>query len=566
MISVVRARTLAVAFVASVAFGVVARAQSIQGSIRDATSDAPIPGVVVLALDSASTVRSRVISDGRGEYRIAGGPLVRTLRFLRIGFSPEERHVPGADTSVVKVNVAMRALSQMLAAMQVRANPSCPRRADRELAFSLWDQVRTALLAAVVSRETNPPRAQRVAYKRVLSEDERVLQQFVQLDPGAVTTRTFVPVLSSEDFVRGGFSRDTSGMRSYLVPYADVLLDDAFMSGHCFQVVNADSRRAKQVGLGFETARRRRGRVDVDGVLWVDTAARVLVDLEFRYVGMNLPDRVRAGGAISFRQMTNGLLIIDRWHIRGAGARERPGRDELGILPAVQIPILATQYGGELVETSWPDGSSWHAPLGKLVVRGADSLGNPISGFEIRLRGTNYVAHANDRGILEMPDVLPGPYRAIAFDPLLGRLGLAPAIPLEFTAQRDAMVEKTLTFRNAIQDFRDFCSSSPVTDLDDAVVVIRVRTPDGEPVSDAAWEVRRERDAKSPQQGPTGSDSSLVAFGQAPSPDGTLNRCLKLKKGDVIRVKVWRDGRPPVVETRVLTDEANVVGVVLPPS
>jgi hypothetical protein len=565
MIFVVRARTIVVAFVASIVLGVIARAQSIQGSVRDATSDAPIPGVVVLALDSASTVRSRTISDGRGEYRIVSGTLVRTLRFLRIGFSPEERRAPSVDTGAARLNVTMRALSQMLAAMQVRANPSCPKRGDRELAFSLWEQVRSALLAAVVSRETNPPSALRVAYKRVLSEDERIAQQLVQLDPGAVTTRTFVPVLSSEDFVRGGFSRDTSGMRKYLVPYADVLLDDAFMSGHCFQVVNADSTRAKQVGLGFVTARRPRGRVDVDGVLWVDTAARVLVDLEFRYVGLNLSNRVRAGGQLSFRQMTNGLLIIDRWHIRGAGARERPAHDELGILPAVEIPILATVYGGELVETSWPDGSRWHAPLGKLVVKAADSLGNPVSGFELRLRGTNYVARANDGGVLEMPDLLPGPYRAIAFDPLLGRLGLSPAMAIEFTAQREVVVEKALTLRNAIKDFRDFCSASPATDLDDAVVVIRVRTPDGEPVNDVAWEVRRERDAKS-QQGPTGSDSSVVASGQHASPDGTLDRCLKLKKGDAIRVKVWREGRFPVIETRVLTDEANVVGVILPPS
>jgi hypothetical protein len=291
----------------------------------------------------------------------------------------------------------------------------------------------------------------------------------------------------------------------------------------------------------------------------------VLVDLEFRYVGLNLSNRVRAGGQLSFRQMTNGLLIIDRWHIRGAGARERPAHDELGILPAVEIPILATVYGGELVETSWPDGSRWHAPLGKLVVKAADSLGNPVSGFELRLRGTNYVARANDGGVLEMPDLLPGPYRAIAFDPLLGRLGLSPAMAIEFTAQREVVVEKALTLRNAIKDFRDFCSASPATDLDDAVVVIRVRTPDGEPVNDVAWEVRRERDAKS-QQGPTGSDSSVVASGQHASPDGTLDRCLKLKKGDAIRVKVWREGRFPVIETRVLTDEANVVGVILPPS
>jgi len=64
-----------------------------------------------------------------------------------------------------------------------------------------------------------------VIYKRVRTLDERIAQHFVQIEQTAATTRPFVAVLSSEDFVRGGYSRDSTGARRYLAPYADVLLE-----------------------------------------------------------------------------------------------------------------------------------------------------------------------------------------------------------------------------------------------------------------------------------------------------------------------------------------------------
>ncbi|HEY9226108.1 MAG TPA: carboxypeptidase-like regulatory domain-containing protein [Gemmatimonadaceae bacterium] len=415
-------------------------AQEIRGVVRDAATGTPIPGVVVLALDSTSTMRSRVVANARGEYRVASASLVRTLRFVRIGFAPEERVAPPTDTGSARLVVTMRAVSQLLAALHVRANASCPKRADSDLAFSLWDQASAALLAAVVARETNPPQTVRVAYKRVLSRADRIEQQLVQIDSTAVTARSFVAVLSSEDFARGGFSRDTSGMRHYLVPYADALLEDEFLSRHCFRVVDGGATRRNQVGVAFETARRERRRVDVDGIVWVDTAARTLQRVEFHYVGVSIAsEQARAGGEIWFRQMANGLLVIDRWHIRGAGARERAVRDEFGELPLAEVPIVATQFGGEVVQATWPDGSNWHASLSRLTVRGVDASGNPVSGFEVRLRGTNYGARANEQGVAELGDLLPGPYRAVVTVPSGG-----PLLHFEFTAQRDAVVDKRI--------------------------------------------------------------------------------------------------------------------------
>ncbi|HVE32789.1 MAG TPA: carboxypeptidase-like regulatory domain-containing protein [Gemmatimonadaceae bacterium] len=532
-----------------------AGAQTARGTVRDADTGAPIPGVVVLAVDSAANVRARSVASGVGEYRVSIQRALK-LRFVRIGYRPEERDIPAAESGATTVDVAMHALSQMLAPLEVRANPSCPKRADGNFTFALWDQARAALLAAVVAREASPPRSLRIIYKRLRSLDDRVVEQLVQIDSAAVTARPFLAVLSSEDFARGGFARDSSGMRQYLAPYADVLLDDAFMSAHCFSSRGGGAARPHQVGVVFETARRQRGRVDVDGVVWVDTAARGLVEVEFRYVGV--PDaaaRARTGGEIWFRQMANGLLIIDRWHIRSTGAAERPGHDEFGVIPRAEGPVTAIEYGGQLVEASWSDGLSWHAPLGRLVVHGVDSAGRAVKGFDLRLRGTNYAARANELGIAEISDLLPGPYRAVAGDTLLGRIGLAPPEPTPVVVRPDSVVEQRIVVRDAMQNFRAFCGDVSI-DRDDALLVVRVRTPAGLPVTDALWEVRR---ARAPSR-----DYQSFAHGRHLSADGTLNGCLRLKKGDAVRIAVWREGQPIVIEERVLNVDATAAGVALP--
>src|SRR5262245_23766198 len=91
-----------------------AAAQTIHGVVRDAGSGVPVPGVVVLALDTSSATRARVVADVRGVYTVIADPTVRTLRFVRIGFVPEERRVAPSDSGAVTLDVAMHAVSHML--------------------------------------------------------------------------------------------------------------------------------------------------------------------------------------------------------------------------------------------------------------------------------------------------------------------------------------------------------------------------------------------------------------------------------------------------------------------
>jgi len=192
-------------------------------------------------------------------------------------------------------------------------------------------------------------------------------------------------------------------------------------------------------------------------------------------------------------------------------------------------------------------------------VRAVDSAGRAVSGFDLRLRGTNYAGHATQQGIMEIPNLLPGPYRAVVLDSLLGRVGLAPSATFEATIRRESATERRLTLKSALENFHAYCAASMSREADEAIVVVRVRTADGQPEHDAPWEIRRE-------PGKLGPVPPLVAQDDHESADGTLNRCLKFKKGDAIRVQVWREGQPRVTEERVLTSEATVIAVLLPPN
>jgi len=80
-----------------------AEAQIARGAVRDSDTGAPVAGVVVLALDSAATVRARSVASGVGEYRVSIQHAVK-LRFVRIGYRPEERVIvidPQADTRLL---------------------------------------------------------------------------------------------------------------------------------------------------------------------------------------------------------------------------------------------------------------------------------------------------------------------------------------------------------------------------------------------------------------------------------------------------------------------------------
>jgi hypothetical protein len=311
--------------------------------------------------------------------------------------------------------------------------------------------------------------------------------------------------------------------------------------------------RPNQVGLGFRAAERRRGgRVDVDGALWIDTVARALEDIEFAYVGLD-PEvaALHPGGRIGFREMANGVVLVDRWSLRlVTGAVQSTSTLGGGeIVRARSVRLRVQEVGGELARATWPDGQTWSAALGTLRLHAITRRGQPAAGTVVRLADTDYQGRADSAGDLQIRDLLPGPYVAEVVDPRLSALDIPLVTSVKVVAARDSTTQARLEVETADDYVARRCAvDRPVTGS--AWLLGRVIAPDGKPAKDASWKIR---DA---------FGSALVEGGRVGS-DGLFHWCeLTLDKNVAIEAM---QGQTRADVRRALTDRLTVVRLELKP-
>ncbi|MEP6493074.1 MAG: carboxypeptidase-like regulatory domain-containing protein [bacterium] len=464
------------------------QAQTLRGTVRDSVSGLPIAGAVLLLLDSAGAVVDRNIANERGVYALELAASARRVRVQRIGFRLRELRLPErrgeSNGSALTFDVVMVAIPTFLERVTVNDQGKCSKRADRAAAFALLEQARNGLLATVVAREANPAAMVRLTYERTMAgTSDRVDHMQVFADSTARSTSAFGAARTAVDFGRRGFADDGVTTQTFFAPDANVLLDQNFADAYCFQLANPDPSRSTQVGLAFVPADRRRGRIDINGVLWIDTVARALRDIEFRYVGVDAAvERFKPGGRISFREMDNGIVLIDRWNLRLIGdsaSVTMPTRD-----PKTEHAFNVHESGGELAYAEWTDGHAWKASLGALRVHALTTEKQPATGTQLWLDDTPYGAIVDSAGYAVFSGLIPGPYSLVIVDPRLRPLNFDLPTPLTFIANRDSVVERPLdTFtteeflsRRCIADHR-FEPSSPI-------VFGRVTGLDGQAVED----------------------------------------------------------------------------------
>src|SRR5688500_11373017 len=351
------------------------RAQPVIGSVRDAASGMPIPGAVVTLLDSTGVGVARTLSNERGRFRVV---LLRNaipqVRVVRLGFRPVTVRMPEPRDGTIRLDVVMSTIPMALPAVEVMANRQCPVRRDNAQALAVLEQARAGLLATIVARSEVPATMKRLRAIRTLDgTSDEIVHQRVRADSSRALGSFGAP-RTAADFVRTGFTADSLGLQAYFGPDAEVLIDDAFVRLYCFRLMERDRRRPRQIGLGFQPAARRAGRIDISGAIWVDTAARVLVDIEFRYVGLDLRmDPFSPGGYVSFREMPNGSVMIDRWSIRTVGVKDGPPdfgaysvrfTSDVRLGPQEDPRLFGLDGVGELASVEFPDGYSWRAKLG----------------------------------------------------------------------------------------------------------------------------------------------------------------------------------------------------------
>ena len=454
-----------------------------RGTVRDSATRQPIPGAVLVLLDASGGTLGRNITNERGQYRIARSSGMTRMRVLRIGFRPREVQLPRATDSVVPLDIAMQSLPTMLEPVRVSADSKCPRRSDDARTYALLEQVRAGLLSIVVARDANPATLVRLVFERRMDgSSDRIASQTVQMDSITAATTSFGAAHAATDFVQRGFMRDSAQQSIFFGPDADVLLDDGFALGYCFRIIQAGRERTNQVGLAFSAGDRRPGRIDIDGALWVDTLARALRDIEFRYVGLaRTIEAFRPGGRVAFREMPNGMVLIDQWSLRLIGAVqdtvEARGKDE------IRTWYHASEDGGEVARAQWPDGSTWRASLGTLRVRAVTSEGRPAPGTPVRLSNTSYTGVTDSAGVLEISDLVPGPYSLAIIDARLASIGLDVPTPVKFVAARDSTVHAEIVARTANDFAIERCMADKRYAVGSSVRMIgRAMRPSGEPV------------------------------------------------------------------------------------
>lgn len=449
-----------------------AHPDAVTGAVRDSVTRQPLHGAVILLRDSLDRTVGQTVTNEGGRYYVAASAAARRIRVLRMGFRPADVPLPtaGAPPRLALGEIALVPVPPLLAPVRVTAAARCPARANGAAALGLLEQMRTGLLSAVIARAQQPPALTVLNYERQYdAPDEppdapgstagaRIVRQSVRTRATSAATAPFGASRTGAAFVADGFRQDSAGASHFYAPDAETLMDDDFVAGYCFRVVASAPARPHEVGLGFAAPRPRAGRIDVDGVLWVDTVARSLGELTFRYVGLDPQvTALRPGGRLAFREMPTGVAFIDRWSLRVVSSQSARGRDRRvqtygsGAYGAqtsndgTDSPrLVAREVGGELARVAWPDGRAWRAPLGTWRLRLTDRNGRPAAGAVVRLDSTDYAGTADSAGVVELTDLLPGPYTASIVDPLLAARDRARPATLRVVAARDSTVETRL--------------------------------------------------------------------------------------------------------------------------
>jgi len=540
------------------------RAQ-VAGTVRDSSSQLPLPNTAVMVLEPSGKPVARGVTDQQGRFRLATSPTTGKgraapktvyplrLRVLRMGFRPREIPLTAASAGTYW-DVSLVSFPIQLEEVQVVAL-TCPQRPDRKQALGLLRQVRMSLLANVVARSQSSATMQRLLYERRYEGGSgRIAGQTVRRRVTSSTTESFSAARSAAAFSRQGFIEDSTGAHTYVGPDAETLIDDAFAERYCFKVAPPDRTRPLQVGLGFEPVDREDGRIDIIGTVWVDTLSRVLRDMDFHYVGLDPQiTALSPAGRLSFRELSNGVVIIDQWSLRLGAERRAPGRTLVGRTPEVTsmggTRDRPQEIGGEIARASWADGYSWEAPLGTIRLRVVDGQGQAASGSVVQLLDTDYRATTDASGSFLLTDLLPGPYVASVRDPRLAALEVPSTTTLRLSAVRDSTVDARAVVESADDYVIKRCGYGAGIVAGRARLLGRVMRADGQPASDARWTMRDE------------FGTVMVESGRADA-DGFFHSC-QLPMNKSVTIDVWQGDKRTNASART-TDELTTLRLVLP--
>jgi hypothetical protein len=484
-----------------------ADAQIIRGTVADASMNAALPGVFVVASPRAGGPSiGHAVTDSGGRFAIAlRGDQMVTFRLvlakdgfasdsldtayvaesaLRIAMLPASmKPRPGAREAVVsspgdsgddQAPAAPPALSFIVARDTVPGIRVAPVVVNEPRACSatglatvaarrLLDAVRPPLQALSISRQ------QPLAFSVARVERIRDSQGREEVVESTGEERAQGPspnlALPADSLARVGYVKDDSTTRGEILwrpVYADLLLAPAFSATHCLRAIAPPHRADSAVaGIAFEPTRQRRGIADVEGVLWLNARGEPTA-FEYRYVNVRrLLRTTRPGGRATFRAIPHGRWVIDRW------STTQPLLTTYRVEAEVVPGQGRTDRTTELVSGSWSitadvrevwDGDQLLWGLGKsaLEVQVLDSLSHaPVARATVSLNGGRST-RTDSLGIAKLGLVGSGSHELSVDVPELSALGVRSVVrALRLEDRHDAPAQVLVP--GARSHVRDHC-------------------------------------------------------------------------------------------------------------
>jgi hypothetical protein len=399
-----------------IVFPSVGHSQVVRGVIADA-GNRPLGGVVVILLAADQREAARGLSNDRGEYGVtAAGPGTYQLRTLRIGYEPTISPTFALGPTEVRMQ-RMTLASLPIALDTIRAfgrNPCRVVNGDSSATLSrVWEQARTALVAAQLTSKARTILATTLVYERTQDRSsQRIGAQVTDVRSDFVHQpwRSLAP-----DTLRAlGYVYTAGDVRVYNAPGVDALASDHFLDDHCLRI--SEGSTPDKLGIEFEPSSDRKGIAEIRGTLWLDRRTNELREIEYRYVNVSREEELAAGGTMSFTRLRNGMWVVSRWNIRMPTILLAPLYDSrlhlVGYEPRVDsirvsggVIVLAVLSSRRVRDTLWTGR--------RLALRGSilDSMsGQPVSDAEISLAGTTQSVTSDIAGRFEIQGVLPGRY------------------------------------------------------------------------------------------------------------------------------------------------------------
>lgn len=435
---------LALAFAAAIA-----RAQSVEGSIKDRASDLPVPGMIIFLLDSAGTPVASVISDEEGRFILrAPSPGIYQLRAEAVGvFSETTTPLRLAGGETVTYPFVFGRRTHDLPTVRIGEKRRCVSAPEAGIAVAaMWDEVRKALTATHLTTAAARYRFNLRQYERELDLKTFSVRRSRSWERAGLNEEPYGS-LPAESLAAHGYVQVTPQGTWYYAPDARTFLSDAFLQTHCLKPAEASPERRGLVGLAFEPTERR-SRPDVRGVLWIDARTSELQFLEFGYTGLakNISEYF-FGGRVEFDRLPSGAWVVQRWYIRMPKlARELRYRAspilEMGVPPRMtpvseEVVIAIVERGGEVKDRVLAHLPLETAAFASLAGSAFDSTtGGPLVGADIWLEVPRQAVPAgravtDSLGAFRLDSIPPGEYILSITHPRLDTLGasLAP-VPL----------------------------------------------------------------------------------------------------------------------------------------